>query len=91
MQCTFFYLNGFSLRHVLCRITFDQILILAMDQSILFQRIDHAVNRRHTDSGILLCRLIINLFTGAALSVQDHIDQKFSLVRDAASVLLSLF
>lgn len=30
------YPSNFSLRHVLCRVALDQILILAVDQSILF-------------------------------------------------------
>ena len=72
------------------RIIVNRNLIYASSayHAYILERVNHAVNCCGAYAAVFFGCLIINLLTATALILQDHIDQKFSLVSDAASVLL---
>ena len=68
----------------------NTIHILAADRSDLFQRIDHTVYRRRSDTRILQRRLIINFLAAITFSFQNNIDQHEPLLRNPTATLFQL-
>ena len=68
----------------------NTIHILAADRSDLFQRIDHTVYRRRSDTRILQRRLIINFLAAITFSFQNNIDQHEPLLRNPTATSFQL-
>jgi hypothetical protein len=66
----------------------DLVHVLSLDQTGLFERLDHAVDSRHPDTVIDPAGAVINFFAAAAFIFEDDVNQDSALIGDSAAVFL---